>query len=357
MSSLQDYAHFCCIEYKSVLSHCETRWLSLRRAIVRTLEMWEPLCSYFRSHSDVEKPGKVRSIDKILQNPFTKPWLLFLSNILAIFDKFNTYFQTSATATIHRLHGECERLLKTVLSFFVKTSEISSNSTDLTRVNYTSCSSYLSTEDIYIGDNTLALIINVSENEGESVKGFYEHVIKFYQRFLDKLLKVFDFRSEVLSSLSFIDPMKSQIISSSLFDKIEDNFPISFDKAAVKLEYREFAMDEDVTDLDHENAIQFWNNVSKLTSPMGSLKYHHLSTLALNLLAIPASNADSERVFSLVRRIKTEYRSALSTDTVLSLIGCHFNNTNKCCENTKFEKTLLTNAKKCTRQRNISYTK
>ena len=77
MSSLQDYAHFYCIEYKSVLSHCETQWLSLRRAIIRTLEMWDPLCSYFRSHSDVEKPGKVRSIDKILHNPFTKPWLFF----------------------------------------------------------------------------------------------------------------------------------------------------------------------------------------------------------------------------------------------------------------------------------------
>ena len=30
MSSLQDYAEFCSVEFKSVLSHCETRWLSLR---------------------------------------------------------------------------------------------------------------------------------------------------------------------------------------------------------------------------------------------------------------------------------------------------------------------------------------
>ena len=63
-----------------------------------------------------------------------------------------------------------------------------------------------------------------------------------------------------------------------------------------------------------------------MTSPMGSLKYCHLATLALNLLTIPASNADSERVFSLVRRIKTEFRSSLATETVSSLITCHFNN-------------------------------
>lgn len=30
MSSLQEYAQLCSTEYKSVLSHCETRWLSLR---------------------------------------------------------------------------------------------------------------------------------------------------------------------------------------------------------------------------------------------------------------------------------------------------------------------------------------
>ena len=34
MSSLQDYTEFCSVEFKSVLSHCETCWLSLRRAIM-----------------------------------------------------------------------------------------------------------------------------------------------------------------------------------------------------------------------------------------------------------------------------------------------------------------------------------
>ena len=36
MSSLQDYVHFCSIEYRSVLSHCETWWLSLKRTIIHT---------------------------------------------------------------------------------------------------------------------------------------------------------------------------------------------------------------------------------------------------------------------------------------------------------------------------------
>ena len=111
VSALQDYADFCMTEYKSILKHCETRWISLRKCIERTIHMWDPLCSYFQSHSEVEKPGKVRTINGILQQPQTKPWLCFLSNTLAVFDKFNVFFQTSSTSTIYKLQGESERLL------------------------------------------------------------------------------------------------------------------------------------------------------------------------------------------------------------------------------------------------------
>ena len=146
--------------------------------------------------------------------------------------------------------------------------------------------------------------------------------MKFYQQFLAKLLKVFDFKSDIFNCLSIIDPAKSQVSHSSIFDKIEENIPISFDKAAVKLQHREFTIDDEVSSLveQHEDAIKFWLDVSKLRSPMGSDKYPELSTLALNLLAIPASNADSERVFSLVCRIKTEFRLSLASETVSSLI-------------------------------------
>lgn len=115
--SLQEYAEFCSIEFKCVLKHCETRWLSLCRAIDRTLEIWDPLLSYFTSHEEVEKPGKVKTIFTLMNKPSIKLWLCFLSNVLAKFDRFNAYFQTSRISTAHKLYGECVRLLKTVLGF------------------------------------------------------------------------------------------------------------------------------------------------------------------------------------------------------------------------------------------------
>ena len=90
-----------------------------------------------------------------------------------------------------------------------------------------------------------------------------------------------------------------------------------------------------------------------MKSPMEEPKHVHLATLALELLAIPASNADSKRVFSLVRRVKTD---SLRPETLSSLIGCHFNNaTAHCCKLGKIDDALLKKAKACTRERNLSY--
>ena len=99
--SLQEYAEFCCVEFKCILKHCETRWLSLRRAINRTLEMWNPLLSYFTSHVNVEKPGKVKTIFTLMSRPSTKLWLCSFSNVLAVFDRFNTFFQNSKISIAH----------------------------------------------------------------------------------------------------------------------------------------------------------------------------------------------------------------------------------------------------------------
>ena len=76
---------------------------------------------------------------------------------------------------------------------------------------------------------------------------------------------------------------------------------------AVKLQHREFAVDCTVT-FSETDAVTFWINVYNMISPMGEYKYRNLATIvALKLLAIPTFNADCERVFSQVRRIKTDF--------------------------------------------------
>ena len=114
IEALKEYADFCSVVFKHVLSHCETRWLSLGRSVKRTLEMWEPLRSCFNSHGDVEKPGNVKIISSHLISPLTHLILTFQQAVMEIFDPVNLSFQSTSIATVH-LHEETWRLLKRVL--------------------------------------------------------------------------------------------------------------------------------------------------------------------------------------------------------------------------------------------------
>lgn len=200
----------------------------------------------------------MRSIYRLLNDPLTKPWLLFLSNVLPVFERFNVFFQTSSAATVHKVLGESERLLKTILSFYIDPKVIRLNSSDLTKLNYTDSSNHLPDEKVFIGDNTTALITHLHDNEGEPVKVFYKKVVNFYEQSIKKQLKVFPFKSQVLHALEFLDPVKSLSIPSSVFDTIKENVAIEFDKALTKPEHCEFVCDTKISPEDDCDAITFW---------------------------------------------------------------------------------------------------
>lgn len=46
---LVEYCAFCDTEYRNIVKHVNTRWLSLERAISRVLQQYDPLKSYFLS--------------------------------------------------------------------------------------------------------------------------------------------------------------------------------------------------------------------------------------------------------------------------------------------------------------------
>ena len=111
-----------------------------------------------------------------MNHPLTNSLLCFLRNILPIFDKFSIYFQTSSAATIHKIDGETIRLLKMVLSFFISPEVFCVCGDDPSTVDYMDSSNHLPDNEIFIGDDTLALLLSIQE-EGESVQPFYRGVI------------------------------------------------------------------------------------------------------------------------------------------------------------------------------------
>ena len=74
----------------------------------------------------------------------------------------------------------------------------------------------------------------------------------------------------------------------------------------------------------------FWAAMAQLKTGVGCLRFDYLCSVMLPLLCLPNSNADSERVFSMVKKIQTDCRSDLGQDTICGLPSCKLNNDTDC---------------------------
>ena len=91
----------------------------------------------------------------------------------------------------------------------------------------------------------------------------------------------------------------------------------------------------------------FWSEVGKIRTLDGKQRFELLYRLMSSLLCIPSSNADSERGFSMLRKIHTDQRASLDHSTIVALMSLKHNCT-ECCFDATLEKELLLKCKKAT---------
>ena len=91
----------------------------------------------------------------------------------------------------------------------------------------------------------------------------------------------------------------------------------------------------------------YWQEIGRMKTLEGRPRFPNLTKLAKCLLALPHSNADTERVFSMVRKIVTDYRTEMEQSTLCALVACKLNSD---CDCFKLEtpKELLKKAKGAT---------
>ena len=69
----------------------------------------------------------------------------------------------------------------------------------------------------------------------------------------------------------------------------------------------------------------FWSKVGKIRILDGQERLGLLCKLMYGLLSIPSSNADSERGFSILRKIHTDQISNLDQSTIIALMSMKIN--------------------------------
>ena len=92
----------------------------------------------------------------------------------------------------------------------------------------------------------------------------------------------------------------------------------------------------------------FWLEVGKMTTFEGQPRFNLLHKLMSGMMSIPVSNADSERGFSILRKIHTDQRSNLDQSTIVALMTIKFNIDN-CCLDIELPPELLRECKKATK--------
>ena len=116
------------------LKHSTTRWVTMRKVVVRLIEQYDNLKEYFLTFlpttssfkANVENSSRYENICKRLNDDSTLCYLSFVAYFASDFESFLTKFQ-SMKPLIHILHEEMGTLLWNVLAKFVKSKHLTEN--------------------------------------------------------------------------------------------------------------------------------------------------------------------------------------------------------------------------------------
>ena len=346
----KEYEEFTDTEPLKILKHASTRWLSLERCVKRTLAQWPALESYFNSHLESDKAGQVKQLAELLVSAEVRLYFMFLSFILGPMNEFNTAFQMDE-CSIGLMIPEMNRFLRKFLAKFVKMSVIRDHSDDLTKVPYQVEEHQHNNEYLAVGSSARLFLSDIKENlTVEEENKFFNSVRCFYVKIVKKMMNKFPFGDEVLCHLSILNlnsemkPESVRILGQNYnFVNREDTDDLVEEATdyclAPKSELPKFK-EGDRTDV-------YWLSVFKLKTGTGKFRFSLLGEVMKPLISIPNSNADSESVFSMVRKIHTDFRSELDHDTLCSLLSSKIN-LDGCCYNTEITLDHLKAAKKAT---------
>ena len=353
--------HWCSLftdEPSTILKHCPTRWLSLLKCVNRYLSQYQGLLSYFLSCDEAET-AKVRGIVARLESSLTKPLLHFLAFVLPLFDRFNRLFQKSTENTTSQLYNEMNRLVRLYASNFLTNETILEAGNNLKQLSM-EAESLLADEKIGIGTETWVSVAELEETDDTTP--FFQAIRDFYIATTRKMLKKFPFDDTLLKDLIVLQPESAPIFPVEKLLGLAKRFPqvgladaMSLDK--LREEFQDFQLSpSDLPSTSNYKAADgvmrprvglYWTEVGKLSTLEGQPRFPFLCKLMAALLSIPASNADSERGFSILRKIHTDQRSNLDQSTIISLMAMKYN-CDQCCFDQKLSQELLRKCKQST---------
>ena len=363
----REFQEFTGTKELKIIKHCKTRWLSLEKAVQRVLQQWTALHAYFDREAEVDTSARVMRLDQHFKSAMTKLVMLFLNYALESLCKFNSAFQSSLPM-LPSLKAEVKRMLRIFLGRFINADAIKVSEDDLSKLNINDEELQLPDTQLGIGHKTWSYLSDEEDFLDSNVKRiFFNGVRDFYRGVTSTITKKFEFKDTVMEDVAFLLPENQQSLTVAPVLRLAMRFPAAVPVEACDALEEELldymllpSSDLPVVDREEDKPTQsselcfFWQEVGKMSTVSGTTRFPHLTSLAKCVLALPVANADTERVFSIVRKISTDYRSHLEQNTLCALVSCKLNNDQKCYElDTPSE--LLTKARTATKDYNKAH--
>ncbi|XP_076380828.1 uncharacterized protein LOC117220178 isoform X4 [Megalopta genalis] len=182
----------------------------------------------------------------------------------------------------------------------------------------------------------------------DDMKQFYQNIQKFYQTAYEAATARLPFDEEFLNALDFLNPTITLDIRmhKDQLNHILQKFPSKFDNHNVHLEWREIAVyfePNETIEIAKLNICDFWKKISQIKNPLGQCRFPNIMKVVQLCLALPHSNAEVERFFSMISKIKTDKRNKLRCKTISSLtrLKLDLKSTKKTCANWQPSKRAL----------------
>ena len=363
-SILKEYYDFCDQDYEEVIKYISTRWLCTERCINRELKKFSGLRSYFLSESENDR--RFKRLTETFSNNMTEFYLFFFQAALPTFTNFNKFLQTEEPL-IQCLYDEMQMFMNKLAAKFIKPEvirELKGNELSFSKLDV-SLANQKNDKDLTIGNVTkpkLRRVLDEGDISQYDVDKFYDAVREFYETAYSYCVKWLPLDEPLYKGSRFIEFSNRSKFSFEDLTGLLQSFPKRFEKylndpQCLDALEEEYLLYEAM--VDSEIPENVWEE--SLVKVTESRTYHRmdmvwshlktslpkLSEIALFLLTIPHSNAGEERIFSMVGKNKTKFRSNLDNDKSLNsimLIKMNKPESFKPCYQWKFSQDLL---KKC----------
>lgn len=308
--------------------------------------------------SPLKSLSREERIFMFLSSDVNKAYCLFVQFILPMFDVPNKTLQ-SRVPKIHILDSILRELFKDILSKFVKPCAILC-ADSIYDVDYHQRDNQKEDEDLVVGTATGKIVADLSKKDQ---KQFYVNIRKYLCRVCNYILHKFPIKDEVVLHAKVADVSRLPHASFSDIKFFLNRFPILSKlilqdndiDAAVDIIQTQFCSLQ-LEDLEEVKKIERidtqWSFIGKIKSADGNLKYSDISKVMLAILTLPHSNAECERIFSIVTKTKTKFRPNLSDDTLEKVLLAKTGLRGNCYEQI-FDTAFLNKAKSAATVNNI----